>query len=134
MTNKTLAIIKPDAVKRNLIGKIISIIEENDFVVSQIKSYHLNAVEAETFYEIHKGKPFFETLIDYMTSGKIIVLLLHKNNAVSQFRKLIGNTNPELADSGTIRKLYAVNQTQNSIHGSDSDINANVEILSLIHI
>jgi nucleoside-diphosphate kinase len=128
MTNKTLAIIKPDAVKRNLIGKIISIIEENDFVVSQIKSYHLNAVEAETFYEIHKGKPFFEALIDYMTSGKIIVLLLHKNNAVSQFRKLIGNTNPELADSGTIRKLYAVNQTQNSIHGSDSDINANVEI------
>lgn len=128
MTNKTLAIIKPDAVKRNLIGKIISIIEENDFVVSQIKSYHLNAVEAETFYEIHKGKPFFEALIDYMTSGKIIVLLLHKNNAVSEFRKLIGNTNPELANSGTIRKLYAVNQTQNSIHGSDSDINANVEI------
>ena len=128
MTNKTLAIIKPDAVKRNLIGKIISIIEENDFVVSQIKSYHLNAVEAETFYEIHKGKSFFESLIDYMTSGKIIVLLLHKNNAVSQFRKLIGNTNPELANSGTIRKLYAVNQTQNSIHGSDSDINANVEI------
>ena len=128
MTNKTLAIIKPDAVKRNLIGKIISIIEENDFVVSQVKSYHLNAVEAETFYEIHKGKSFFESLIDYMTSGKIIVLLLHKNNAVSQFRKLIGNTNPELADSGTIRKLYAVNQTQNSIHGSDSDINANVEI------
>lgn len=128
MTNKTLAIIKPDAVKRNLIGKIISIIEENDFVVSQVKSYHLNAVEAETFYEIHKGKSFFESLIDYMTSGKIIVLLLHKNNAVSEFRKLIGNTNPELADSGTIRKLYAVNQTQNSIHGSDSDINANVEI------
>ena len=128
MTNKTLAIIKPDAVKRNLIGKIISIIEENDFVVSQIKSYHLNAVEAETFYEIHKGKSFFESLIDYMTSGKIIVLLLHKNNAVSEFRKLIGNTNPELANSGTIRKLYAVNQTQNSIHGSDSDINANVEI------
>ena len=128
MTNKTLAIIKPDALKRNLIGKIISIIEENDFVVSQIKSYHLNAVEAETFYEIHKGKSFFESLIDYMTSGKIIVLLLHKNNAVSEFRKLIGNTNPELADSGTIRKLYAVNQTQNSIHGSDSDINANVEI------
>jgi len=128
MTNKTLAIIKPDAVKRNLIGKIISIIEENDFVVSQIKSYHLNAVEAETFYEIHKGKSFFESLIDYMTSGKIIVLLLHKNNAVSEFRKLIGNTNPELADSGTIRKLYAVNQTQNSIHGSDSDINAKVEI------
>ena len=128
MTNKTLAIIKPDAVKRNLIGKIISIIEENDFVVSQIKSYHLNAVEAETFYEIHKGKSFFESLIDYMTSGKIIVLLLHKNNAVSEFRKLIGNTNRELADSGTIRKLYAVNQTQNSIHGSDSDINAKVEI------
>ena len=128
MTNKTLAIIKPDAVKRNLIGKIISIIEENDFVVSQIKSHHLNAVEAETFYEIHKGKSFFESLIDYMTSGKIIVLLLHKNNAVSEFRKLIGNTNPELADSGTIRKLYAVNKTQNSIHGSDSDINANVEI------
>ena len=128
MTNKTLAIIKPDAVKRNLIGKIISIIEENDFVVSQIKSYHLNAVEAETFYEIHKGKSFFKSLIDYMTSDKIIVLLLHKNDAVSQFRKLIGNTNPELAENGTIRKLYAVNQTQNSIHGSDSDINANVEI------
>ena len=128
MTNKTLAIIKPDAVKRNLIGKIINIIEENDFVISQAKSYHLNAVEAETFYEIHKGKSFFKSLIDYMTSDKIIVLLLHKNDAVSQFRKLIGNTNPELAENGTIRKLYAVNQTQNSIHGSDSDVNANVEI------
>ena len=128
MTDKTLAIIKPDAVKRNLIGKIINIIEENDFVINQLKSYHLNAVEAETFYEIHKGKSFFNSLIDYMTSGKIIVLLLHKNDAVFQFRKLIGNTNPELADSGTIRKLYAVNKTQNSIHGSDSDINANVEI------
>ena len=128
MTDKTLAIIKPDAVKRNLIGKIINIIEENDFVVNQVKSYHLNAAEAETFYEIHKEKVFFESLIDYMTSDKIIVLLLHKNDAVSQFRKLIGNTNPELADSGTIRKLYALNQTQNSIHGSDSDINANVEI------
>ena len=128
MTDKTLAIIKPDAVKRNLIGKIINIIEENGFVVNQVKSYHLNAAEAETFYEIHKEKVFFESLIDYMTSDKIIVLLLHKNDAVSQFRKLIGNTNPELADSGTIRKLYALNQTQNSIHGSDSDINANVEI------
>ena len=93
-----------------------------------MKSYHLNVVEAETFYEIHKGKSFFKSLIDYMTSDKIIVLLLHKNDAVSQFRKLIGNTNPELAENGTIRKLYAVNQTQNSIHGSDSDINANVEI------
>ena len=128
MTNKTLAIIKPDAVKRNLIGKIINIIEENGFVVNQVKSYHLNAAEAETFYEIHKEKVFFKSLIDYMTSDKIIVLLLHKNDAVSQFRKLIGNTNPELADSGTIRKLYALNKTQNSIHGSDSDINANVEI------
>ena len=128
MTDKTLAIIKPDAVERNLIGKIINIIEENGFVVNQVKSYHLNAAEAETFYEIHKEKVFFESLIDYMTSDKIIVLLLHKNDAVSQFRKLIGNTNPELADSGTIRKLYALNQTQNSIHGSDSDINANVEI------
>ena len=128
MTNRTLAIIKPDAVKRNLIGKIINIIEENDFIINQVKSYHLNTVEAEKFYEIHKEKSFFKSLIDYMTSGKIIVLLLHKNDAVFQFRKLIGNTNPELADSGTIRKLYAVNKTQNSIHGSDSDINANVEI------
>ena len=128
MTNRTLAIIKPDAVKRNLIGKIINIIEENGFVINQIKSYYLNVIEAEKFYEIHKGKSFFRTLIEYMISDKIIVLSLHKNDAVSQFRKLIGNTNPELADSGTIRKLYAVNQTQNSIHGSDSDVNANVEI------
>ena len=127
MTDKTLAIIKPDAVKRNLIGKIINIIEENDFVVNQVKSHHVKAAEAETFYEIHKEKAFFQSLIDYMTSGKIIVLLLHKNDALSQFRKLIGNTNPELADSVTIRKLYALNQTQNSIHGSDTDINANVE-------
>ncbi|MAO06879.1 MAG: nucleoside-diphosphate kinase, partial [Gammaproteobacteria bacterium] len=74
MTDKTLAIIKPDAVKRNLIGKIINIIEENDFVVNQVKSYHLKAAEAETFYEIHKEKVFFESLIDYMTSDKIIVL------------------------------------------------------------
>ena len=128
MNDKTLAIIKPDAVKRNLIGKIISLIEDNDFVINQIKSYHLSTVEAEMFYDVHKGKSFFKSLVDYMTSGQIIALVLHKNDAVSQFRKLIGNTNPELADSGTIRKLYAVNQTQNSIHGSDSDINAEVEI------
>ena len=86
MTNKTLAIIKPDAVKRNLIGKILSIIEENDFVVSQIKSYHLNAVEAETFYEIHKGKPFYDELITFMSSGQCMVLALEKENAVEEWR------------------------------------------------
>ena len=128
MTNKTLAIIKPDAVKRNLIGKIISLIEENDFHVSQLKMYHLNVAEAEMFYEVHKGKSFFKNLIDYVTSGNIVIMLLHKDDAVSQFRKLIGNTNPEMADNGTIRKLFGIDQTRNSIHGSDSDINASIEI------
>ena len=128
MTFRTLAIIKPDAVKRNLIGKIINIIEENNFIIDKVKSHHLDKDEAQLFYSIHKDKPFFNSLIDYMISGKIIILLLTKNNAVSEFRKLIGNTNPKLADEGTIRKLFAINQTQNSIHGSDSDVNADKEI------
>tara|TARA_Y100000816_G_C25844683_1_gene441333 strand:- start:254 stop:655 length:402 start_codon:yes stop_codon:yes gene_type:complete len=128
MTSRTLAIIKPDAVKRKLIGKIINIIEENNFSINKIKIHQLNKNDAELFYAIHKDKLFFSSLIEYMISGEIIILLLDKNDAVSQFRKLIGNTNPEFADKGTIRKLFAINQTQNSIHGSDSDANANIEI------
>tara|TARA_Y100000816_G_C25776541_1_gene407452 strand:+ start:145 stop:546 length:402 start_codon:yes stop_codon:yes gene_type:complete len=128
MSEKTLAIIKPDAVKRNIIGKIINIIEENDFIIEKIQSCQLTTEQAEKFYFIHKTKPFFKALINYMTSDKIIILLLCKKNAVSEFRKLIGKTNPNDADNGTIRKMYAINQTENSIHGSDSDDNANIEI------
>ena len=122
---KTLSIIKPDAVKRNLIGNIINKIEEQDLVPIEMKMLQLSEKESSKFYEIHKEKPFFTQLVDYMTSGKILVMVLEGDNAVNKYRDLIGSTDPNKAKEGSIRKLYALNTTQNSVHGSD---------LSLIHI
>ena len=125
---KSLGIIKPDAVERNLIGSIIKIIEDNNIKVNQMKMLELTSSMAEEFYNIHKGKPFYEKLISYMTSGPVVLMVLEGNDVVKRYRDLMGKTNPEEADEGTIRKLYAKDTTFNSVHGSDSIENALTEI------
>ena len=125
---KTLGIIKPDAVRRNLIGSIIKLIEENDIKISQLKMTSLTQAQAEKFYNIHEGKIFYEKLIKYMTSGPIVVMVLEGIDVVQKYRDLMGKTNPEEAAEGTIRKLFALDTSHNSVHGSDSRDNAIIEI------
>lgn len=127
MGDLTFAIIKPNAVRTGKSGPILAMINEAGFEISGMKMIMLSIPQAEEFYEIHKGKPFFEGLIDFMTSGPVIALILKRENAVEEFRKLIGNTDPEKAEPGTIRKLYAVSVKMNAVHGSDSDENAQRE-------
>lgn len=128
MGNRTLAIIKPDAVKRNLIGPIISKINEAGFKIKAMKMVRLNLDSAGGFYEVHKERPFFGSLIEFMTSGPCVPIVLEKDNAVADFRNLIGATDPAQADTGTIRKLFAESKSENVVHGSDSDENAALEI------
>ena len=125
---RTLAIIKPDATERNIIGEIISMIESREFKITRLSSMVLTESKAKLFYEIHSSKSFYNALVEYMTSGMIVALVLEKDNAVKDFRELIGDTNPDKAKDGTIRKKFAINQSNNSIHGSDSDENAMKEI------
>ena len=122
--NITFTMIKPRAVQNNFIGPILKIINEKGFRIKAMKMTRFTRERAEAFYEIHKGKFFFNDLIDFMSSGPIVAAILEKNNAVDDFRELIGNTNPEKAAEGTIRKLFAENMTANAIHGADSDENA----------
>ena len=124
MNNKTLAILKPDCVKKNLVGKVIAQIQEAGFKIRAMKMIKLTPDAAKGFYEVHQGKPFFDGLIEYMTSGPCVPISLEKENAVEEFRKLIGATDPSKAAEGTIRKLYAENIQENIVHGSDSDENA----------
>lgn len=128
MNNKTLAILKPDCVRKNLIGKVITHIQDAGFKILAMKMVKLAPDAAKGFYEIHKERPFFNDLIDYMTSGPCIPMVLEKENAVEEFRKLIGATDPAKAAEGTIRKLYADNIQENIVHGSDSNENAAKEI------
>lgn len=128
MGNKTLAIIKPDAVKKNLIGQIITKITDSGFKIKAIKMVKLSTDSAKGFYEVHKERPFYNELVDFMTSGPCVPIALEKTNAVADFRKLIGATDPSEAAEGTIRKLYAGSKSENAIHGSDSDENALKEI------
>ena len=128
LSNKTLAILKPDAVRKNLIGQIITKITEAGFKIKGLKMVHLTKDSAGGFYEVHKERPFFNDLLDYMTSGPCVPIVLEKENAVADFRKLIGATDPTQAEEGTIRKLYAKNKQENIVHGSDSDENAAIEI------
>lgn len=128
MSNRTLAILKPDCVEKNLIGQVIQKITEAGFKILAIKMVKLTNDSAGGFYEIHKQRPFFNDLLSYMTSGPCVPIALEKENAVADFRKLIGATNPANAEEGTIRKLYAENIERNIIHGSDSDENAAIEI------
>ena len=126
--NRTFSIIKPDDTKRNITGSINKIIEDNNLVIIAQKRTKLSKEKAEGFYSIHKDKPFFNDLIEYMTSGPVIVQVLQGENAVENYRRIMGATNPENAENGTIRKEYALNIQENSVHGSDSDANAKVEI------
>ena len=128
MTERTLSIIKPDAVKRDLIGAILARFEQNGFKIAAIKMLRLTREQAEGFYAEHQGKVFFEQLVDYMMSAPIVVSVLEKENAVQDYRALIGSTNPENAAEGTIRKGFALNQRENSVHGSDSTESAAREI------
>lgn len=120
----TFAMIKPQACRRNHVGPILAIINQAGFRISAIRSTKLTRDEAEKFYEMHRGKPFYEGLIDFMSSGPIVALLLEKENAIEDFRKLIGNTDPAKAEEGTIRKMFAESVQRNAIHGSDSVENA----------
>ena len=125
--NLTFTMIKPDAMENGYAGEILSMILKSGFRISALKLIHLTNHQAETFYNIHRKKPFFEELVTFMTRSPIIVAVLKKNNAVEDFRKLIGSTNPEDAEKGTVRKLFATSMGENAIHGSDSEDNAHIE-------
>lgn len=125
---RTLAILKPDCVRKNLIGKVINHIQEGGFKVISLKMVRLTRQEAEGFYEVHRGRPFFEDLTNFMSSGPCVPIALEKENAVADFRKLIGATDPAEADEGTVRKLYADSKGENIVHGSDSVENGTIEI------
>ena len=125
---KTFSIIKPDAVKRNLIGHINQIIESSNLKILASKKMYLTKKQAEIFYEVHKERPFFNSLVEYMTSGPVQVQVLEGEDVVSTYRKIMGATNPAEAEEGTIRKLYAESIEANSVHGSDSEENAKIEI------
>ncbi len=128
MRKKTLAIIKPDAVQKGHTGEIISMIIKAGFKIRAMRMVHLTKESAGGFYEIHKERSFFSELLDYMTSGPCIPIYLEKENAVEDYRKLIGATDPAKAAEGTVRKLYATDIQFNAVHGSDSDENAEKEI------
>jgi nucleoside-diphosphate kinase len=123
----TFTIVKPSALSMNYLGPIMTNITDNGFKVIAIKMLHLSKDQATAFYSVHQGKPFFDGLIKFMTSGPVVVATLMKNNAVEDYRKIIGATNPEKADAGTIRKLYGIDMERNAVHGSDSDENALIE-------
>jgi nucleoside-diphosphate kinase len=120
----TFAIIKPNAVRTGKAGPILAMISEGGFEISAMRMVKMTLPQAESFYSVHKGKPFFEGLIEFMTSGPVIVMILKHENAVGQFRKLIGATDPSKAEPGTIRRTFAVSVQMNAIHGSDSVENA----------
>tara|TARA_Y100000768_G_C23892841_1_gene641031 strand:- start:426 stop:842 length:417 start_codon:yes stop_codon:yes gene_type:complete len=126
--SRTFSIIKPDATKRNITGSINKIIEENDLRIIAQKKVKLTKEKAEGFYAIHSDKPFFNDLIDYMTSNAVVLQVLEGDNAVQKYREVMGSTNPENAEHGTIRKKHGLNIQENSVHGSDSDENAIIEI------
>ncbi|MGE5432745.1 MAG: nucleoside-diphosphate kinase [Syntrophomonadaceae bacterium] len=128
MTNRTLAILKPDCVRKNLIGEVITKITEAGFKVKAMKMTRLTKESAEGFYEVHKERGFFNDLVEFMISGPCVPIALEKENAVAEFRKLIGATDPAEASEGTIRKLFADSKQYNIVHGSDSDENAANEI------
>jgi nucleoside-diphosphate kinase len=125
--NVTFTMIKPDAVKDNHIGGITKMMEEAGFRVVAMKKTRLSEERAGAFYEVHKERPFYGDLVNYMSSGPIVAMILEKENAVLDFRTLIGATNPAQAEEGTIRKIYAKSVEANAVHGSDSDENAQIE-------
>ena len=127
-SQRTLSIIKPDAVKRNITGKIIQKFEDGGLSIIAQKRMLLTMEQAEAFYSVHKERPFYNDLVSFMTSGPVVVQVLEGDNAIQKNRDIMGATNPEEADSGTIRAEYALNIEANSVHGSDSEDNAVIEI------
>jgi len=128
MTERTFSIIKPDATERNLTGAVNAVIEGAGLRIVGQRRIRMSRAQAEKFYEVHKERPFFGELVDFMTSGPVVVQVLEGDNAVAKYREVMGATNPAQADEGTIRKLYARNVGENSVHGSDSADNAKLEI------
>jgi nucleoside-diphosphate kinase len=126
-TNITFTMIKPDAVEANNIGPILSVINKAGFKIRAMKYLKLSKQQAGNFYAVHKERPFYGELVDYMSSGPTVAVILEKHNAVADFRKLIGSTDPSKAEEGTIRKLFAKSIAANAVHGSDSDENAAIE-------
>ena len=125
---RTLCIIKPDAVKKNVQGHIIQKILDAGFRILGMRMRQLTETQAKAFYEIHKDKPFYKDLVEFMTSGPVVTIALQKENAIADYRKLIGATNPANAEEGTVRKLYANSVQENAVHGSDSIENGKIEI------
>ena len=128
MTERTFSIIKPDATRRNLTGKVNAVIEDAGLRIVAQRRIKMTRAQAEKFYEVHKERGFFGELVDFMISEPVVVQVLEGENAVGRYREVMGATNPENAAEGTIRKLYAVNVGENSVHGSDSPENAALEI------
>lgn len=128
MVERTLAIIKPDAVKKKLIGKIMQRIEEEDFKISGLKMLHLTKEEAQGFYIVHKDKHFYDSLTDFMSSGEILVMVLERENAISHWRDVMGATDPALAKPGSLRQKYGFSVERNVVHGSDGPDTAEWEI------
>jgi nucleoside-diphosphate kinase len=128
MSNRTFTIIKPDSVRKGYFGRIVGRLEAEGFRVLGVKKVELSRRQAEAFYGIHRQRPFFGSLVEYMTSGPVYVAALERENAVAELRKLMGATDPTKADAGTIRKEFGESIEQNAIHGSDSDENAAGEI------
>lgn len=128
MIERTLVMIKPDGVERNLIGKVISIFEENGLKVVGLKKTKLSKEQAKAFYIVHKERPFYEDLTNYMSSGHIVAMVLEGENAIKKVREIMGATDPKEAKEGTIRKLFALDKEKNTVHGSDSPESAQREI------
>ena len=127
MSNRTFTMIKPDATEKGYTGAILKMINDAGFRIVAMKMTHLSKEKAGWFYEIHKERPFYGELVEFMSRGPITAAILEKQNAVEDFRKLIGATNPANAEEGTVRKLYASSVGENAVHGSDSDENAKIE-------
>lgn len=124
----TLLLIKPDAVERYLIGEILSRVERKRFQILDLKMVHLKAEDAKRFYQVHQDKPFFNDLIEFVSTGSVVAVLLKKENAVQDLRRLVGNTDPQKSEPGTIRSAYGLDITRNSVHASDSKESAKFEI------
>lgn len=125
---RTLCIIKPDAVKKKVQGHIIQIVLDAGFQILGMKMRKLTEAQAKAFYAVHKERPFYKDLVEFMTSGPVVTIALQKDNAIADYRKLIGATDPAKADEGTVRKLYANNVQENAVHGSDSVENGKIEV------
>jgi nucleoside-diphosphate kinase len=128
VVERTLAILKPDCVRKNLQGEVLSRIQKAGFKVLGLKQLRLTTETAGAFYAVHKGRPFYDGLVEFMSSGPCVPIALQRENAVAEFRKLIGATDPKEAAEGTIRKLFADNKGENIVHGSDSPENGRIEV------